>query len=74
AAAGAGAGLIGGTAVGSDNAREAAREVRHQYNRAYYGCMNQAANAPPPGYEAPPPDDGAPPMPAPPPPDDRYPQ
>ena len=54
AAAGAGAGLIGGSAVGSENAHEAAAEVRHRYDVTYYGCMNQAANAPPP---APPPDD-----------------
>jgi hypothetical protein len=75
AAAGAGAGLIAGSSIGSDNARQAARDVRHQYDGAYYDCMNQASNgpppAPPPGYEAPPPpDDAAPP----PPPDDRYPR
>jgi hypothetical protein len=80
AAAGAGAGLIGGSAVGSQNAHEAAAQVRHRYDAAYYDCMNQASNVPPPGYEAPPPPDGAGPPPPPPndaqppPPDERYPQ
>lgn len=74
AAAGAGAGVIAGSSIGSQNAHGAAAEVRHRYDDAYYGCMNQASNgpppAPPPGYEAPPP----PPDAAPPPPDERYPQ
>lgn len=74
AAAGAGAGLIGGSAVGSQNAREAAAEVRHRYDAAYYDCMNNAANAPPPGYEAPPPPPPDEDTPRPPPPDDRYPR
>ena len=36
---GAGAGLIAGTAVGADNARHAANDVRAAYADAYYACM-----------------------------------
>ena len=42
AAIGAGAGLLAGTAVGSDNAREAAADVRAAYGHAYYDCMHEA--------------------------------
>ena len=41
AAAGAGAGLIAGTAVGADNARHAASDVEADYGRAYYACMHE---------------------------------
>jgi hypothetical protein len=58
AAIGAGAGLLAGTAVGSANADRAARDVEHAYSDAYYACMNEASDAPPPrdyAYDAPPP-------------------
>lgn len=40
AAIGAGAGLLAGTAVGADNARQAAADVERQYAAAYYDCMD----------------------------------
>jgi hypothetical protein len=39
AAIGAGAGLLGGTVVGSDNARRASDAVERRYAAAYYDCM-----------------------------------
>ena len=39
---GAGAGLIAGTAIGSDNARYAAADVDRAYSDAYYACMDEA--------------------------------
>ena len=39
AAIGAGAGLLGGTVVGSDNARRASDAVERHYAAAYYDCM-----------------------------------
>lgn len=65
AAIGAGVGLIGGTAVGADNARQAAADVQQHYAAAYYACMGEADNGageanyaygpPPPGAYGPPP-------------------
>lgn len=53
---GAGAGLIAGTAIGSDNAHRAAADVEHAYSDAYYACMDEADDrGPPPGAYGPPP-------------------
>ena len=58
-------GLIGGTAIGADNARRAASDVERTYADAYYACMGEADNGPddadyaygppPPGAYGPPP-------------------
>ena len=45
---GAGAGLIAGTAIGSDNAHHAAADVQHAYSDAYYACMDEADDRGPP--------------------------
>ena len=52
AAIGAGAGLIAGTAIGADNARQAANDTEHRYAEAYYACLGEADGAPnpPPAY------------------------
>lgn len=59
AAIGAGAGLVAGTAIGADNARNAADDTERRYGGAYYACMNEARGTwnPPPAYvyEVPPP-------------------
>jgi len=49
----AGAGLLAGTAIGSDNARHAANDVQAAYSDAYYACMHEDQRA---GYY----DNGAP--------------
>ncbi len=62
---GAGAGLIAGTAIGSDNAHRAAANVEHAYSDAYYACMDEADDRGPPDREyaayGPPPAHGPPP-------------